>query len=60
MLKGYYSNLEIAKIVHQCKSIDELKKAGHALVTLHEDYEILDIRFFELLAHKRIRIIIDA
>lgn len=55
MLKGYYSNMEIAKIVSNCQTIDELKKAGNALVALHVEYEILDIRFFEQLAHKRIR-----
>lgn len=54
MLKGYYSNIEIAKIVCACKTIEELLKTASCLLDLHHDYEILDIKFFELMSNKRI------
>lgn len=57
-LKPYYNNIEIAKIIKSCNNIDELKKAGHLIVDLHIDYEIIDVRFFEAMAHKRIRHIV--
>lgn len=59
MIKGYYSNAELATIVGRCTSIDELKKAGCCLLELHADYEIVDIKFFDLMSHKRIRRIIN-
>lgn len=54
MLKGYYSNMEIAKIVYACNEIEELMRVAESLILLHEDYEILDIRFFETMSNKRI------
>lgn len=54
-LKPYYTNIQLSLIVNECNSMDDLKKAGHLVVDLHNDYEIIDVKHFERLAHQRIR-----
>lgn len=58
-LKAYYSNIELAIILHQCKSFEEIKEVGKAVINLHQDFEIIDVRSFELLAHKRIKSVVS-
>ena len=57
-LKPLYTNLEIAIIVARCHTMDQLTEVGIIFSDLHLDYEILDIRFFEKMAHKRVKSIL--